>query len=112
MLTTNLAVTLVANHVHRPRRVDGSFQLPEGVPEGDSFNTPRCPAHLECIAKSNACSTNGVVRGRRPCTVAMHSAFGLLTLRAVSQARSPHDPGVQCFSGSSLPVSCDDEHII
>ena len=109
MIATNLTVTLAAsNHVHRPRRVDELFQLTVG----DSFNTPRCPAHLECIAKSNACSTNGVVRGRRPCTVAMHSAFGLLTLRAVSQARSPHDPGVQCFSGSSLPVSCDDEHNI
>ena len=96
MLTTNLAVTLVANHVHRPRRVDGSFQLPEGVPEGDSFNTPRGPAPRGCIAKSNAylwlCS--------RP------KAF---TLRAMSQALTLHNPCVQCLSGYAFTVLYNDE---
>ena len=97
MLTTNLTVTQVDKHVHWPRKVDEFFQLPVG----DSFICPGCPAPPGCIAEGNACNAHG----GNP----MYTAVGLLTLRAMSHARSLHDPCVQCLSGCTLSMSFDDE---
>ena len=105
MLITNLTVTQVIKHVYRPCRVDKFFQLPVG----DSFILPGCPSHPGCIARGNACSTEEVIWGRRPHISPHVLRLVCLTLRAMSHARTLHDPCIQRFSGGALTVADDNE---